>query len=83
MKFNKLLIKGISYDIDNLLLSGALTEDEKDAYKEYFIIALEMIKDDPVIDQFNFATISYDHREPILKVFGNTKISEFFNFVYL
>lgn len=67
-------VKGISYDIDNLLLSGTLTEDEKDAYKEYFIIALEMIKDDPVIDQFNFATTSYDHREPILKVFGNTKI---------
>ena len=67
-------VKSISYDIDNLLLSGALTKEEKDAYKEYFIIALEMIKDDPFIDQFNFATISYDHREPILKVFGNTKI---------
>ena len=55
MKFNKLLIKGISYDIDNLLLSGTITEDEKDAYKEYFIIALEMIKDDvkTAMNKFN------------------------------
>ncbi len=63
----------VSYDIDNLLLCGALSNDEIKTYKNYFIEAFEMIKDDPNIKEFSFATISSDHQEPILKIFGNTK----------
>ena len=63
----------VSYDIDNILLCGGLTDSEIEIYKNYFIDALEMIKDDPNIKNFYLATISYDQQEPILKIFGNTK----------
>lgn len=66
--------QSISYDIDNLLLCGALTEDEKEIYKNYFIDALEMVKSDPIVKEFYLATISYIEGEPILKIFGYTKI---------
>ena len=63
----------VPYDIDNLLLCGALTENEIKTYKNYFVEALEMIKEDPNIKEFYLATISYIHQEPILKIFGFTK----------
>ncbi len=63
----------VPYDIDNLLLCGALTENEIKTYKNYFVEALEMIKDDPNIKEFYLATISHDQQEPILKIFGYTK----------
>lgn len=63
----------ISYDIDNLLLCGGLNEEEIATYKNYFINALEMVKDDPNLKEFYLATISYDQQEPILKIFGYTK----------
>ena len=63
----------VSYDIDNILLCGGLNDSEIEIYKNYFIDALEMVKDDPNIKDFYLATISYDQQEPILKIFGNTK----------
>ena len=63
----------VSYDIDNLLLYGGLNEEEIAVYKNYFINALENIKDDSNIKEFYLATINYDQQEPILKIFGNTK----------
>ena len=63
----------VPYDIDNLLLCGCLNEEEIATYKNYFINALETIKDDPYIKEFYLATISYDQQEPILKIFGYTK----------
>lgn len=64
-----------SYDIDNLLLCGALNEEEIATYKNYFINALETIKNEPNIKEFYLATISYDQKEPILKIFGYTNNS--------
>ena len=63
----------VSCDIDNLLLCGGLKEEEITIYKNYFIDALEMVKDDPNITEFYLATISYNQHEPILRIFGNTK----------
>lgn len=65
----------VSYDIDNLLLCGALTEEEIKTYKNCFIEALEMVKEDPCIKEFYLATISYDQQVPILKIFAYTKSS--------
>ena len=65
----------VSYDIDNILLCGGLNEEEMATYKSYFINALEMIKDDPNITKFYWATINYNQHEPILRIFGNTKKS--------
>ena len=67
------VVNSVPYDIDNLLLCGALNEKEIATYKNYFINALEMVKHDPSIKEFYLATISYNQQEPILKVFGNTK----------
>lgn len=64
----------VSYDIDNILLCGELTDSEIKAYKNYFIDAIEMVNNDPNIKDFYLATISYDRQEPILKIFGNTRI---------
>ncbi len=69
----KYVANSASYDIDNLLLCGGLNEEEMATYKSCFINALEMIKDDPNITEFYWATISYDQQEPILKIFGYTK----------
>lgn len=63
----------VSYNIDNILLCGGLTDSDINIYKKYFIDALEMVKDDPYIKDFYLATISYDQQEPILKIFGETK----------
>ena len=63
----------VSYDIDNLLLFSILTEKEVKTYKNNFIDALEMVKDDPYIKEFYLATISYDQQVPILKIFAYTK----------
>ena len=71
----KLVANCVSYDIDNLLLCGGLNEKEIATYKNYFINALETIKNDPNIKEFSLATISYDQQVPILKIFGNTKNS--------
>ena len=69
----KYVANSVPYDIDNLLLCGGLNEEELVAYKNYFIKALEMVKDDPNIKEFYLATISYNQQEPILKIFGYTK----------
>lgn len=63
----------VSYDIDSLLFSGALSKEEIATYKNYFIDALEMVKDDPNIKDFYLATISFDQQEPILKIACHTK----------
>lgn len=65
----------VPYDIDNLLLCGCLNEEEIATYKNYFINALETIKDDPYIKEFYLVTISYDQQVPILKIFANTKFA--------
>ena len=69
------IANSVSYDVDHLLLCEALNEEEISICKNYFIDALEMIKDDPNIKDFYLATISYNQQEPILKIFGNTKSS--------
>lgn len=63
----------VSYDIDDLLLCGALSNDEIHTYKKYFVKILETIKEDPQINKFYLTSISYEQQEPILKVFGYTK----------
>lgn len=63
----------VSYDIDNILSNGSLEDFEIEAYRNYFIDAFEMVKNDPNIKEFYLATISYDRQEPILKIFGYTK----------
>ena len=69
----KFVANCVFYDIDNLLLCGGLNEEEISTYKNYFINALEMVKDDPNITEFYLATISYNQQGPILKIFGYTK----------
>lgn len=62
----------IFYDIDKLLLGG-LTDDEIRSYKPFFIKAVDMICEEPLIKEFYMATITYE-QEPILKIFGYTKL---------
>lgn len=63
----------ISYDVDELLMCGAVFEEEAQLYRDKFVEALESLKNDPLIKDFYIATISTDSIEPLLKIFANTK----------
>jgi len=63
----------IDYDVDELLMCGAVFGEEAQLYRDKFIEALESIKNDPLIKDFYIATISTDSIEPLLKIFANTK----------
>lgn len=64
----------IGYDVDELLMHGALCEREIQLYRDKFVEALESIKYDPMIEAFYLATISMNSTEPLLTIFANTKI---------
>lgn len=63
----------VDYDIDQLISYSYFTKDEVDKYKELFIEALELIKNEPYISKFNFLAITYENDTPLLKVFAKIK----------
>ncbi len=69
----KYVVNCIDYDVDELLMNGAVFGEEAKLYRDKFIEALESIKNEPHIKDFYIATIGTDSIEPMLKIFANTK----------
>lgn len=62
----------VKYNIDELMICGILSDEEKVIYKDSFIQAIESIKNDPNVKSFYMVTVSYDEGIPLLKIFAYT-----------
>lgn len=62
----------VDYNIEDLMICGMLSDDEKALYRDLFIQAIESIKNDPNVESFYMVTVSYDEGIPLLKIFAYT-----------
>lgn len=62
----------VEYNIDELMICGVLSDEERAIYKDLFIRAIESIKNDPNVKSFYMVTVSYDEAIPLLKIFAYT-----------
>lgn len=62
----------VDYNIEDLMICGMLSDDEKALYRDLFIQAIESIKNDPNVESFYMVTVSYDEGMPLLKIFAYT-----------
>ena len=62
----------MDYNIEDLMICGMLSDDEKALYRDLFIQAIESIKNDPNVESFYMVTVSYDEGIPLLKIFAYT-----------
>lgn len=62
----------VDYNIEDLMICGMLSDDEKALYRDLFIQAIESIKNDPNVKSFYMVTVSYDEGIPFLKIFAYT-----------
>lgn len=62
----------VEYNIDELMICGVLSDEERSIYKDLFIQAIESIKNDPNVKSFYMVTVSYDEEIPLLKIFAYT-----------
>jgi len=69
----KYYANSIEYDVDDLLASGGMSNENMESYRDKFITALESIKNDPLIKRFYIATLNPNSKEPILVIYADTK----------
>ncbi|WP_280122699.1 MULTISPECIES: DUF2971 domain-containing protein [Bacteroidales] len=69
---DKYVANVVDYNIDDLMICGMLSDDEKALHRESFIQAIESIKNDPNVESFYLVTVSYEDGIPLLKIFAYT-----------
>ena len=62
----------VEYNIDEPMICGGLSDEERAIYKDLFIQAIESIKNDSNVKSFYMVTVSYDEGIPLLKIFAYT-----------
>ena len=63
----------VEYDIDKLIEDNYIQPEDSDKLKEYFIQALDIIKNEPYLERINIISVDYSEGEPLLRIFAKVK----------